>query len=298
MWAPLGPAALGRFLDSYRRKDAGAAHRLVVLFNGFSAEDDLTRWRRLLIGIEHEEIALGRPLLDLAAYRHAVERVSAQRYCFVNSYSVVLVDDWLGKLERALDMPGAGLVGATGSWGSIRSYQRFMLGLGGSYGRVFQDRRATIETLELVAARHVSPEPKDRAAPLGFVRTLLAQTHGFTSFPAAHIRTNGFMVAADVLRRVKMPRLDRKIDVYRFESGRYSLTSQIRGMGLSTLVVGRDGRSFAPGEWSVSKTLWQGDQENLLISDNRTADYELGDSRARAVLSGYAWGEASELDPL
>jgi hypothetical protein len=297
VWAPLGPAPLQRFLESYRQHDAGTAHRLVVLLNGFSEEQDLAPWRALLGDVEHEELRLERPLLDLAAYREAVERIPAKRHCFLNSYSVVLASGWLAQLERHLEAPGVGLVGATGSWGSISSFQRFMFGFGGPYARVFGDRRAAVATLTAAGARGDSEPKQGRREPLAYARALLDQSHGFPRFPAQHIRTTGFMIEDGVLRGVAMPRLARKTDVYRLESGRESLTAQIRGMGLATLVVGRDGCAYAPDQWPASRTLWQGEQENLLIADNRTEDYELGDTEARAALSRYAWGRDADPRP-
>jgi len=295
VWAPLGPHPLECFLDSYRRHDAGAPHGLLVLFNGFSAEDDLAPWRGLLAGVEHDELRLQRPLLDLAAYIVAAERVPAERYCFVNSHSVVLAENWLGALERALAAPGVGLVGASGSWGSVRSYQRFMLGLGGPYARVFPDRRATNATLAAVAAEQPSSEPREGRAPLRFARTLLEQSYGFVPFPACHIRTNGFMLAADVLGRLAMLAPRRKSDAYRLESGRDSITAQVKRLQLGARVVGCDGRAYDQPEWHASRTFWQAEQQNLLIGDNQTAGYERGDADTRRTLARYAWGTYADI---
>jgi hypothetical protein len=54
--------------------------------------------------------------MDLDHYRMAVDRIEAERYCFVNTVSVVLADGWLGHLEQALLAPGVGIAGATGSY--------------------------------------------------------------------------------------------------------------------------------------------------------------------------------------
>jgi hypothetical protein len=294
VWAPSGPAPLKRFLDSYRRHDPGSAHRLLVLFNGFSATDDLSPWRTPLAAVEHDELLLPHPLLDLAAYEVAVDRTPAERYCFVNSYSVVLAEDWLGALERSLESPGVGLVGASGSWGSVRSYIRFMLGFGGPYARAFSDRRVTNARLAAVAADRPSSEPAEGRHPVRFLRTLLEQSHGFVPFPAAHIRTNGFMIAGQVLARLRISTPRRKSDAYRLESGRESITAQIGRLHLRAQVIGSDGRAYEESEWPVSGTFWQGQQENLLIADNQTASYELGDSDTRRTLARYAWGLAAQ----
>ena len=43
VWAPLGPEALARFLDSYRHHPAGVEHRLLMVFNGFRADQTSRR---------------------------------------------------------------------------------------------------------------------------------------------------------------------------------------------------------------------------------------------------------------
>lgn len=292
VWAPLGTQPLARFLECYRRHEAGSAHRLVMLLNGFGTADDLSPWRELLSDVEHEELRLEHPVLDLAAYREAARGVSADRYCFLNSYCEVLADGWLAALQDALVTHNAGLAGPSGSWGSIRSYNRFMLGFGGHYARVFPDRRATLATLQAVAARGDPSNGEGRHAPLHFLRELAARSHGFRSFPSPHIRTSAFMVDAEVFRGLRMPALRTKPDALRFESGRRSMTAQVERKGLTPLVVGRDGAVFSAKDWASSGTFWQADQENLLIADKQTADYELGDAAARAALSRYAWGNA------
>jgi hypothetical protein len=213
VWAPLGPRPLARFLESYRRHDAGVGHQLVMLFNGFAAEQDLAPWREQLRGIEHMELLLKRVMIDLAAYREAAERIRAANYCFLNSYSLMLADNWLGALEGSLRAPGVGLVGATGSWASVSSHLRFMLGLGGHYARMFPDRRAAIETLEAAGARNATA--KQRREPLEYARFVLGQLHGFPPFPAPHIRTTGFMIESGVQGEVAISKLPRKIDSYR-----------------------------------------------------------------------------------
>jgi hypothetical protein len=301
VWAPLGPAPLESFTASYRRHDAGAAHELVVLLNGFAPDQDLSPWRKLLGGVEHEELRLGRPLLDLAAYAEAHRRIRAERYCFVNSWGVLLADDWLGAMDRALSAPGVGLVGATGSWGSIRSYQRFMLGLGGAYGRVFPDRRSAVEMLEAIAGSDPGPAPPAaarRGIPgLAFARALLGQARGFAPFPAHHVRTSSFMLAGAVLDSVGFPAIADKNDTYRLESGRNSMTAQVERLGLSAVVAGRDGIAYRAPDWPASRTFWQGEQENLLIADKQTAYYARGSHAEREALARYAWGDRAEVPP-
>jgi hypothetical protein len=114
-WTPYGIECAESFLDSYRGHEAGTPHRLLILLAG--PDEDRTPWKELFSAVSHEVLEVGEGV-DLGHYRTAVDRVVAQRYCFLNTVTTVLVDDWLGRLERALLSPGVGMVGATGSYES------------------------------------------------------------------------------------------------------------------------------------------------------------------------------------
>lgn len=297
VWGPLGDAPLRRFLASYQAHDAGAEHELVVLLNGVDRAQ-----RGVLLealgGTEHRLLQTEEPIQDLAAYAWVGSRLEHERLCFLNSYSTIRAQGWLGKLDRALDRPRAGLVGASGSWGSIRSYLRFSLGLGGPYAKVFEDRRATIATLEAIAEGRETATPKQRRIPvLTYGAAVLEQAHGFTPFPTYHVRTTGFMLDRELFVSLRTAPVERKNDAYRLESGRRSISAQVARRGLDLLVVARDGRSFGAEDWAASRTFWQGAQEDLMIADNQTASYEQGDERVRDVLARYAWGRLADPAP-
>jgi len=122
VWAPLGPSALGRFIDSYRSYSPGTEHELLVVMKGFEAGADREPWRELLAGLPHSELEVKVGQLDLGSYRGVVDRVPrAERFCFTNSSSAVLADGWLQHIERQLQEPGVGLVGTAGSFESAYS---------------------------------------------------------------------------------------------------------------------------------------------------------------------------------
>jgi hypothetical protein len=122
VWAPLGPAPLERFIESYRAHPPGVQHRLLVVMKGFAAGADRSPWRHVLASVAHDELDADAGALDLGTYRSVVERVpDAERFCFTNSTSVVLADSWLGHLDRHLRTPRVGLVGAAGSFESAYS---------------------------------------------------------------------------------------------------------------------------------------------------------------------------------
>jgi len=265
VWAPLGPQPLRAFLSSYRAHPAGAEHELTILLNGAGENGPVTAPERELLlaelrGVEHRLIRLERPLLDLPAYGEAVARLERERVCFVNSYSVVLADGWLGTLARALAEPSVGVAGASGSWESHAGLMR---------GRL---RHWPLQLVGWPRARREYPR-----------------------FPNPHLRTNAFMLERRRLVEMRLTDAASKPATYLLESGRGSITRRIQAQGLRAVVVGRDGRVYDAREWPDSRTFRSGEQENLLVADNQTRAYLQAGARERRLLARDAWGRTPAL---
>jgi hypothetical protein len=260
-----GIEALDRFLDSYRRHPAGIGHDLIVACKGFAGGDSLLPVRDRLRPFEHIEIQVPDHGFDIGTYARVSRRLPRRWFCFLNSFSEILGDQWLATLHRHACSPGVGLVGATGSWQSI-------------YANAADRCR-----IQKVTWR-------------SFLRVLRLPHYklSFPPFPNAHVRTNGFMMSGDVLSRIRFGSLGTKFAALRFESGWNSLTRQVSALGLAALVVGRDRRSHAVQEWPASRTFRSGAQENLLIADNRTRDFDQADPASRLLLGRTTWGSAFE----
>jgi hypothetical protein len=261
VWAPLGPAPVREFLDSYDAHRAGAAHELIVLYNGEalagSAGISREALSRELGDRSHRLITLERPLVDLAAYGEAASLLAHPTLCFVNSYGVVLADDWLGHLSRALDLPDVGLAGASGSWESQAEWLR---------GRA---RHWPYQLAGLVRARSQYPR-----------------------FPNPHIRTTAFVIPRRTIVEVGLDRVRDKHDAYLLESGRGSITRRVQEAGKRAVVVGRNARAYDAPNWPSSCTYRAGEQGNLLVADNRTNDWHRASPRLRRRLTLDAWGQA------
>lgn len=121
VWGPLGVEPLRGFVAAHTTHPAGQDHRLIVVYNGVTTGSDRRPWDDALAGVRHEELRLDSHMLDLAAYREAMRSLDAGVYCFLNSYSEPLVDDWLRLLVGHLSDPSIAAVGATGSYESIRT---------------------------------------------------------------------------------------------------------------------------------------------------------------------------------
>lgn len=260
-WAPLGPEPVRDFLRSYRRHPAGIEHELVVVLNGAPGTSERPGAAPLpaeLAEVEHRVLDLGRSVLDLPAYGLAARGLPHRRLCLLNSYSAILADGWLALLARALDAPGVGLAGATGSWESQAEWVR---------GK----RRHWLHQLA----------------------TLPRARRDYPRFPNPHLRTTAFTVERQTLLELELEHAGDKRATYLLESGPRSITRQIQERGLRPVVVGRDGRAYDIAQWPASATYRAGGQRNLLVADRRTRDWELASPRLRRRLSRDAWGAAS-----
>jgi hypothetical protein len=254
------------FIESYLQRRSGLDHALVVIMKGFRETKAPAEYAALLENIPHEFIFLPDVGYDITSYVRAAEALDYTHFFFLNSFSVILGDDWLVKFRRHASDGSVGLVGATGSWESI-------------YTDLLR-QHGTIKSTPGALLRRVAV----RARLVRWVRY-------FHPFPNYHIRTNAFMMRQELLDKIRLPRLRTKMDAWRFESGKEGLSQQVLRLGHKLLVVGKDGMAYEKGDWFRSGTFWKGNQENLLVADNQTRRYMEGDGLERQRLSRLAWGE-------
>jgi hypothetical protein len=280
------------FIESYRHHPAGAPHQLVLVFKGFDGEASTEPYRSYVSELDVRSLHVADDGFDLGSYQRAAHALPHSRVLFLNSFSVILSDDWLALLTACADEPRIGAVAASGSWGSRASHDRYELGLRGPYNGVFADRRVTHEVFaRLTSATPTAQQPAGRLRPLlAAARSVLVSSVVFPAFPAPHLRSNCVLIDRDLWLEVCGPPPRGKFAAYRIESGRRSITNRITRMGLRTVVVGRDGHAYDVPDWPASRTFWQASQENLLVADNQTDSYLQGDATTRRVLAGYAWG--------
>lgn len=271
-----GPDCLARFIASYKAHAAGIDHDLILVCKGFSGRRLPADHADLLGGIRHHLLFLADRGFDIVPYFLVVQRFACAYYCFLNSFSRVLGDGWLGHLYRQARFQGNGLVSATGS------YQ--------SFARGHQGKSAS-ERLRYVLGAGSSSLLAQRAASwmLGTVG-LWQPGRYFAAFPNYHLRTNGFLGSRELLLRIRVPPMLFKLSAFMFESGRNGLTAQVLAMGLKALMVDRRGQAFDRAEWHLANAFRQSRQEDLLIADNQTDAYERATPEQRAQLSRLAWG--------
>lgn len=261
-----GTQPVVRFFESYQKKSAGQEHDLLILMKGFEENHVPAEYEELLEPFPHQTFFVPDTGFDINAYVAAAKAFNHSYFCFLNSYSIILDKDWLQKLYHHAQKKDVGIVGATASWESL-------------YSNVKADGRSVMSAGASALQR------------LSFFIQLMRFKREFPSFPNYHIRTNAFMLRRNLILRIRLRNLQTKMDVYRFESGRQSLTRQVMHEGYKPLVVCKDGNACEKEDWHRSDTFRQGNQKNLLVADNQTEAYAEGDAQLKSRLSRLAWGD-------
>jgi hypothetical protein len=312
------PASFRAFVDALRRCPPGTDYELVLALKGFASPKDAETYVREASILGAEVLFFADTGFDLGVYFAAASRLRRTRYCFLNSFSEPLLEGWLAKLDRALASSDVGIVGASGSWNSSRSWIQYSLGLPSPYARLLPSRAAMREQFAQMDGERAPAGPPDpsNALQTGEIRAhararrrevlrvpraaihalaqLPQQIRDFEPFPAHHVRTNAFMIAHSTLATLRLHEVLVKRDAYALESGRNSLTRQVQRAGLRAVVVDRAGKAYDQDEWHRSRTFWQGSQEGLLVADNQTRSYARGGGDRRRLLSALAWGPCAD----
>lgn len=271
VWLPYGIGYFKRFLDSYRRFDAGYNHKLIVLFNGTSkvTEAVKTAFRSELTSskIEQVEIMEFAQGQDIEIYRAVAQKADVDYLLFLNSYSVLLADNWLRYyVNNQID--GVGLIGASGS------YSSYKLAIARHTGKLLKEGKPLEEKWN--ALKYL-------------LKLYLLYGSKFPSFPNPHIRTNAFFIKCTLMCNLQIPKVKSKIDAYIFENGKNSMTNQIFKKGLKCVVIDKFGKAWEMEAWEDSKTFWSGEQQGLLVADNQTKKYAEGNQLLKDYLHFDAW---------
>lgn len=312
-----GPEPVGNFIRSYQQHAAGVAHDCFVIRKGFP--DSKTAQDKLLRPSFAADISIPDDGFDITAYAAAAAQLSHKYVVFLNTFSEIAAENWLLKLRSAMVNSTVGIAGATGSYESLNSSMKrvnkgwwlFKSQVPASSGLLAPLLRAAKKWLPkrlvyLVASRvhsHFAESASkpdydvtlndkfeafwDRETRFGGMFGFL---NGISPFPNPHIRTNAFIIERGVFLEMVPGSIKTKNDSYLFESGPEGLTQQILGRGQKAVVVGRDGQSYDVDQWKNSDTFRNGSQNNLLVKDNQTRDFEHMNTNARRALTEMTWG--------
>ncbi len=234
-----GATPVRTFLNSYRAHPAGLGHDLHVILKGFPDRQALAEARALFGSLPINTIEVDDTGYDIGSYVAAAKSVANAKLLFLNTFSEILADNWLAHFDAALNMPGTGLVGATGSWQSISSNVE---AAASSLLRNPQHFLGLYRKGNISARPNIVPKRAARSRrSLGLVAGALINLSRypkllfkFRRYPNPHIRSNAFMIRRELFLSLTKGNAGfrRKMDAYKFESGRSSMTRQILSAGL------------------------------------------------------------------
>lgn len=136
------------------------------------------------------------------------------------------------------------------------------------------------------------------AGATGSYESLVALDTNFPRFPNIHIRSNAFIIRRGHVLQLFPNRIPDKKHAFFVESGHASITRRLLEMGLSIIVVGQNGRGYPPQWWPLSETYRQSFQNNLLVHDNVTREFEKTPWSGKKALSRRTWGQYLDQNPM
>ena len=255
------------FLRSYQQFPSGIPHQLLVVFKGFQTPAETLAFENSLARHNALFYRMSDRGFDLRAYALAAREFDFPYFCFFNSHSQILAEDWLEKMFAAIRSPGVGIVGLTASYESM----------------------VTIVLTQISTNEIPSNFSQKLWTP---VRLMLCRLC-FKPFPNPHVRTNGILIARETMRKFWRESPRTKRGAYLFETGKNSLTRRLLKINLKPLIVDRKGQAFEMNDWHLSDTFRQGNQHLLMVSDNQTRQYDSADVATQRYLSSVSWGQWS-----
>lgn len=269
------PARL--FLQSYFAHPAGYEHELVLVSKGWDGIENREELDDLATSAGARIIELPDDGYDFGAYFRAAAHLDSEYLFFLNTHSRIIGDNWLGLLMLAANNSDVGLAGCTGSWGVIVPSWRL--------GLSFASHR-------LKSKRYLDTFKYLLWGVFEYAKLRIKAFRRFPTFPNPHIRTNAFLVRRNVflgfVAARKLPK--NKLDCYALESGYDGLTRYVSRCGLKSVVIGADAVARGPRIWWEAETFAVPGQKFLLISDNRTREYETSTLEKRRELELLFWG--------
>ncbi|MBC7490412.1 MAG: hypothetical protein H7240_11050 [Glaciimonas sp.] len=312
-----------RFIDSYKNFDPGVKHEFITIYKGFGAAEKAIA-ESFFNGIEHRQIVVDDEMTDIDAYLIAAESFpDIDAFCFLNTFSEIVCNNWLVILYDALSSENVGIAGATASYESLLNSNKLISKVLWLAGGVLKYEKKLHLQYESIIKRHYPnwirwgvasrflPILRNKTSDNNYLNMYDAMFEeywgsltkhngayefliGYPPFPNPHIRSNGFVIR----RRHLLPFFDKsrrmsKNESYLFESGAKSLTRQLIKSQLRAVVVNSAGNIYDVEEWPRSQTFRLDIQQGLLVQDNQTRSFQKLNSAEKDVNEFMSWGDSS-----
>lgn len=246
------------FLKNYRNFTSGYPHELLICFKLFNNEK-LKIFRRLLTNINYTEFIdeYFENDFDLGSYSRVALKYSSRHIFFLNSYSYPICDDWLKIIIKNYD-------------------ENSILATSASYESLL----SSVKLKKIYKIFH-------------YLIKLIQYKKFFYPFPNPHIRTTGFLIKGSEYSKFMNNKLIKsKIDAWKIESGKYSLTNYFKSLNYNIFVINSDGKKFLEKDWKKSQTYNYSDQNKSIISDRHIRKYHNLNTIEKLKFQDDTWGSS------
>jgi hypothetical protein len=268
-----GLASVKCFFDAYNEYTPDCPHDLIVIAKGWENQSERNELQALAIRNKATIYSMPDDGLDWAAYMRLAPQLKQDWLCFLNTHSRPRVKGWL-RLLRVVADSHADNFGAVGATGSLETLLPNVFARSNNYHGI---QAVVIYPVRVILNAY----------------RYIANICDFTGFPNPHLRSNAFLVRRDLFIEYcqiqKLPRCKR--DTTKLESGRNGFSAYLLAKGLRLFVTGADGNVYEWKQWINSFTFRTHEQQNLLVGDNQTNDYQTSAAHRKANLEFMTWGK-------
>ena len=192
---------------------------------------------------------------DFGSYKRIAKKYYDRDILFLNSHSYPTCDGWLNKLIKFKN--NVTLIGTSASYESL------------------------VDSLVL----------KRRYKIISHLIKKIIFKRFFKRFPNPHVRTSSFLINGQIfLDYMSNKKTNTKLDVWKLESGKQSLTNYFKDKNYSIYIINTDGNKFEEKDWKLSETFNYLNQSKSIISDKHTRKYESLDDKEKFISRMNVWG--------
>ncbi len=257
-YEPYGINLLKKFLKNYNFYKSGYEHDLLICFKEFDKKK-LNLWssyisNKFIKFFDQHNVND----FDIGSFLRVAEKFPNRLILFLNSFAKPVVNNWLKIFIT--NYTAKSIVGGHGVYASASS--NFLK---------FQIENITKFKSIRYGLRHLIRVPL---------------------FPNPHIRTSNFLINSNDFLSLKVNRekFKKKIETNYFESGRNSMSNQLKKRGFDLYVVNSENKKFSIKNWPKSNTFSLGNQNKLVISDQRTEFYQKLTQKKKKEVQKIYWG--------
>ncbi len=245
-----------KFLENYNKLNSGYSHELLICFKLFDKKK-LEYFKKVLKNttyIEYLDDYIYNDF-DLGSYSRVALKYPSRHIFFLNSYSYPICENWLNII--------------------IKNYEENTI-------------LATSASCESILS---SIKLKKFYKFVAHLIKLLNYKKFFYPFPNPHIRTTGFLIKGSDFAEFMVNKLIKsKIDVWKLESGKESLTIFLKNKNFKIYVINQDGNKFEEKDWKLSETYNYTDHSKSIISDKHIRKYDLLSEKEKLASRINVWG--------